>query len=65
MDAFGVTANGNFEGKNILHRARDNDVLAAMHKLGELEVERRLNAAKQKLFAVRDAASSPRAMKRF
>ncbi|MDL1896863.1 thioredoxin domain-containing protein [Anaerolineae bacterium CFX7] len=59
MDAYGVTANGNFEGKNILHRARDNDVLAAMHKLGELEVERRLNAAKQKLFAARERRVKP------
>lgn len=31
MDAYGVTAQGNFEGKNILHRPRDVDALAAMH----------------------------------
>jgi uncharacterized protein YyaL (SSP411 family) len=31
MDAYDVTANGNFEGKNILHRTRDTDVLAEMH----------------------------------
>jgi uncharacterized protein YyaL (SSP411 family) len=29
MDAYGVTANGNFEGKHILYRARDMDVPAA------------------------------------
>jgi|SRR5581483_4307144 uncharacterized protein YyaL (SSP411 family) len=46
MDAYGVTANGNFEGKNILHRARDNDVLAAMRNLDESEVERKLNDAR-------------------
>src|SRR3954452_487164 len=33
MDAYGVTDKGNFEGKNILHRARDTDVLAQMHRL--------------------------------
>src|SRR5581483_3412536 len=33
MDAYGITAQGNFEGKNVLHMARDLDVLAAMHHL--------------------------------
>jgi len=59
MDAYGVTANGNFEGKNILHRVRDNDVLAAMHKLDESEIERRLNAGKQKLFTARERRVKP------
>ncbi len=31
MDAYGVTTQGNFEGKNILHRVRDDDVLAELH----------------------------------
>lgn len=59
MDAFGVTARGNFEGKTILHRARDNDVLAAMHHLDESEVERKLNEAKQKLFNARERRVKP------
>ncbi len=59
LDAYGVTAHGNFEGKNILYRARDNDVLAAMHKLDEGKVERKLNAARQKLFAARERRVKP------
>ncbi|GIL15168.1 MAG: thioredoxin domain-containing protein [Chloroflexota bacterium] len=59
MDAYGVTANGNFEGKNILHRVRDNDVLAAMRKLDEAEVERKLNDARQKLFNARERRIKP------
>lgn len=59
MDAYGVTANGNFEGKNILHRVRDNDVLAAMHNLEESEVEHKLNQARQKLFNVRERRVKP------
>lgn len=59
MDAYGVTANGNFEGKTILHRVRDNDVLAAMHKVDESEVERKLNDARQKLFNARERRVKP------
>ncbi len=59
MDAFGVTARGNFEGKNILHRARDNDVLAAMHHLDESEVEHKLNDAREKLFNARERRVKP------
>ncbi len=59
MDAYGVTAQGNFEGKNVLHRVRENDVLAAMHKLDESEVERKLNEARQKLFNARERRVKP------
>ncbi len=59
MDAFGVTARGNFEGKNILHRARDNDVLAAMHHLDKSEVEHKLNDAREKLFNARERRVKP------
>ncbi len=59
MDAYGVTANGNFEGKNILHRVRDNDVLAAMHKLDDAEIECKLNDARQKLFTARERRVKP------
>lgn len=59
MDAYGVTTQGNFEGKNILHRVRDNDVLAAMHKLHEAEVERKLNEARRKLFNARERRVKP------
>ena len=59
MDAFGVTARGNFEGKNILTRARDNDALAAMHNTNVEDVERRVEAARQKLLAARERRVKP------
>jgi len=59
MDAYGVTANGNFEGKSILHRARDTDVLAEMHRLEAGAVESKLDAARQKLFAARERRVKP------
>lgn len=59
MDAYGVTANGNFEGKNILFRSRDTDVLAEMHRLSEEEVERKLESARQKLFNARERRIKP------
>ncbi len=59
MDAYGVTERGNFEGKNILHRARDTDVLAEMHCMTGEEVERKLDAARQKLFAARERRTKP------
>ncbi|MCC7165728.1 MAG: thioredoxin domain-containing protein [Anaerolineae bacterium] len=59
MDAYGVTERGNFEGKNILHRTRDTDVLAEMHRLSVNEVERTLDAARRKLFAARERRVKP------
>ncbi len=59
MDAYGVTAPGNFEGKNILHVARDHDVIAAMYHLNASEVERRLNEARRKLFHARERRVQP------
>jgi uncharacterized protein YyaL (SSP411 family) len=59
MDAYGVTAHGNFEGKNILHVARDHDVIATMYHLDVSEVEHRLNKARRKLFQVRDQRIKP------
>jgi uncharacterized protein YyaL (SSP411 family) len=59
MDAYGVTAQGNFEGKNILQRVRDNDVLAAMHNTTVEDVERRIESARQKLFTARERRIKP------
>ncbi len=59
MDAYGVTERGNFEGKNILHLARDRDVLAATHHFAVAEIETRLNAARQKLDALRESRIKP------
>ncbi len=59
MDAYGATARGNFEGKNILHVARDCAVIAAMCHLAESKVERRLNEARRKLFLAREQRVKP------
>ena len=59
MDAYGVSERGNFEGKNILHRVRDTDVLGEMHRLSAEEVERKLEAARQKLFVARERRIKP------
>lgn len=59
MDAYGVTAQGNFEGKTILNLARDVDVLEAMHKLSAAEIERKLEQARQKLFIARERRIKP------
>ena len=59
MDAYGVTAQGNFEGKNILQVARDPDVIAAMYHLDQAEVERRLNTVRRKLFQARERRIQP------
>lgn len=59
VDAYGVTDMGNFEIKNILNRARDTDVLAEMHRLEESAVERKLEAARQKLLNARERRVKP------
>ncbi len=59
MDAYGVTAQGNFEGKNILQVARDFDVIAAMYHLDKSRVERRLDAARRELFIAREQRVKP------
>ncbi len=59
IDAYGVTESGNFEGKNILFAARDTDVLVAMRKIPVADVETRLDAARQKLFAAREPRVKP------
>lgn len=59
MDAYDVTVNGNFEGKNILHLARDTDMLAEMHRLDADDVERKLETARSKLFAARERRIKP------
>jgi uncharacterized protein YyaL (SSP411 family) len=59
LNAYGVTEGGNFEGKNILSIARDLDVLAAMHRLSQTEIETRLETARQKLLAGREQRVKP------
>jgi len=58
-DAYDVTARGNWEGKNILHRAHEVEVLAEAHHLARADVETRLERARQKLFAARTQRIQP------
>jgi uncharacterized protein YyaL (SSP411 family) len=50
---YDVSDEGNWEGHNILNRARGYDVEAKMLGLPEAELRQRLDAAKRKLFEVR------------
>jgi uncharacterized protein len=50
---YGVTDEGNFEGHNILHRAKTWEQLSKLLKLSEVEIVSRLQAAKAKLYEAR------------
>jgi uncharacterized protein YyaL (SSP411 family) len=50
---YDVTAEGNWEGHNILHRSRPYEQEAKLLKLSEPELRARQDEAKQKLFEVR------------
>jgi uncharacterized protein YyaL (SSP411 family) len=50
---YDVTPEGNWEGKNILHRSKTYEQCARLMKINEPELRRTLNEAKAKLFAVR------------
>jgi uncharacterized protein len=58
-EAYGVTARGNFEGRNILFVAAAPDELASRHGLVEAEVRRRLAAARRVLFDQRAQRIAP------
>ncbi len=59
MDAYGASANGNFEGHNILHTARDLDVLAELHQTSQGEIAARLAVARRNLLAERAKRVKP------
>jgi len=56
---YGVTADGNFEGHNILFGANSIEALAKQFKLSGDEVRSKLKAARQSLFDVRDRRVHP------
>jgi uncharacterized protein YyaL (SSP411 family) len=58
-DTYGVSARGNFEGKNILHLRRKAESVAKDFNLSTEEVERVLADAKAKLFAEREKRIKP------
>jgi uncharacterized protein YyaL (SSP411 family) len=59
MKAWGVTEAGNFEGRNILHRAVDLAALAKETGREKAEVEAVLARAREKLLAVRSERERP------
>jgi uncharacterized protein YyaL (SSP411 family) len=59
MDAYGVSEGGKFEGHNILALGCDPDVLAALHKTSQAEVEQKLAAARRKLLEERARRVKP------
>jgi uncharacterized protein YyaL (SSP411 family) len=58
-DALGATAEGNWEGRNVLHRARDVASLAALHGLDGPVVEARIGEGLQRLLMVRAHRPQP------
>lgn len=52
-DYYGVSEQGNFEGKNILHRPRDRDVVAHKHDITERELDEIVQRSRQKLVEAR------------
>jgi uncharacterized protein YyaL (SSP411 family) len=57
--AWGVTAAGNFEGKNILTLPLSDEELASRFDLTPEEVAQNLKASKERLFAVREGRIKP------
>mgnify|MGYP001822617642 CR=1 FL=1 len=56
---YGVTAEGNFEGRNILHRARTDAEVAREFRIPEAQVRERLLSARQKLYQSRALRAPP------
>ncbi len=59
LEFYGVTDQGNFEGKNILHRPRDADVVAYRHRISEDELAEIVARSRQKLFEARSQRVPP------
>jgi uncharacterized protein YyaL (SSP411 family) len=58
-DAYDVSEAGNWEGRTILRRVRDDASLAARHAIGPDQVAARLADARTRLFAARQARTQP------
>lgn len=59
VNAYSVTRNGNYEGRNILHRSMNNSDLAAKYSLSEQEVENLLHDLNVFLLAIRSKRIRP------
>ena len=58
-DYWGVTANGNFEGKNILHVPNEPATVAARHGISVAELRARLASVAHELLAARNTRVRP------
>ena len=58
-DAYDISRNGNWEGKTILRRVRDADVLASMHGLAVEDIEARLAQGRAALLERREGRIRP------
>jgi hypothetical protein len=58
-DYYDVTEAGNWEGRNILNVPRSLETVARLHKMPVNELERRLAAARAKMFAAREVRVKP------
>ncbi len=56
---YGITAEGNFEGKNILHVPRPADLFARLNHIGEPELLATIQKGKRKLFEARELRIRP------
>jgi uncharacterized protein len=56
---FDISAEGNFEGKNILHRTIDTAEAGALFHVTQQEIERRIDEIKRRLFEVRERRVKP------
>ncbi len=57
--AYGVTEAGNFEGKSVLHRARDDEDLAQEFDMAAEEIGERLATARAALLSAREERTRP------
>jgi uncharacterized protein YyaL (SSP411 family) len=56
---FDVTEHGNFEERNILHISREPELFSKLERLSLQELESKVEAAKKKLYAVREKRIKP------
>jgi uncharacterized protein len=59
VEYFGMTRGGNFEGKNILNVPNDEDVVAQRLNISGEELQEKLAATKDRLYAVRTSRIAP------
>jgi uncharacterized protein len=56
---YGITREGNFEGKNILHVPRSAEIVAKLNSLTEIELLEIIQRGKQRLFESRETRIKP------